>query len=217
MKILHLTDLHNNIWNLGTILKSESPDIVILSGDITHFGSSLEMQTIINSIKLEISVPLIAVCGNCDNPETHETLKAMNVSIENDIFEYQGFLFVGLGGSLPCPGRTPNEFSEDEFHEKIQNIEANLTPNKPVILVSHQPPYKTKNDRIILGFHVGSKIIRKFIEKHEPLLCLTGHIHEGKGLDSIGKCQIINPGPYKNGHYATIELVGEQAPVISLF
>jgi Icc-related predicted phosphoesterase len=216
MKILHLTDLHNNIWNLGTILHSENPDLVVLSGDLTHFGNSLDMQTIINSIKLEISVPLLAVSGNCDNPETIETLKALNVSIENKIFEYQNFNFIGLGGSLPCPGKTPNEYSEDDFNEKIQYIESKLGSDKPIILVCHQPPFKTKNDRIINGIHVGSKIIRRFIENYQPIICLTGHIHEGKGIDSIGKCQIINPGPYKNGHYATIEFTGEQSPVISL-
>lgn len=217
MKILHLTDLHNNIWSLGTVIHSENPDIVVLSGDITHFGNSLDMQTIINSIKLELTVPLLAVTGNCDYPETLDALRVTNVSIEDNIYESDPYLFVGLGGSLPCPGGTPNEYSEDDFLQKTEHIESQLKTGKPIVLISHQPPFKTINDRIIAGYHVGSKIIRNFIEKFQPIVCLTGHIHEGKGTDTIGECQIINPGPYKNGHYAIIELIGEQSPKITLY
>jgi len=41
---------------------------------------------------------------------------------------------------------------------------------------------------------VGSTAVRTFVEKHQPLLGLHGHIHECKGVDRIGRTLIINPG-----------------------
>ena len=78
------------------------------------------------------------------------------------------------------------------------------------LLVSHQPPINTSADRVRPGQHVGSRLVRRFIEEHQPLACLTGHIHEGIGLDKIGSTQVINPGPLMNGYFATIQLSADQ-------
>jgi len=36
--------------------------------------------------------------------------------------------------------------------------------------------------------------VRKIIEKYQPLLALTGHIHESRGLVNMGRTTVINPG-----------------------
>ncbi|HXQ36037.1 MAG TPA: hypothetical protein VN843_18620, partial [Anaerolineales bacterium] len=41
---------------------------------------------------------------------------------------------------------------------------------------------------------VGSKAVRKAIEKYQPLLSLHGHIHESRSAQKIGKTMCINPG-----------------------
>jgi len=53
--------------------------------------------------------------------------------------------------------------------------------------------------------------VRSFIEQEQPLICFTGHIHEGVGIDSIGKTKIVNPGPFKDGGYALANITSEQA------
>jgi len=68
------------------------------------------------------------------------------------------------------------------------------------ILVSHTPPYNTNTDVIESGQHVGSKAIREFIERHQPEICLTGHIHESRNIDRIGKTLILNPGMLSDGY-----------------
>jgi len=40
----------------------------------------------------------------------------------------------------------------------------------------------------------GSTAIRKAIEKFQPMLGLHGHIHESRGIASIGRTLCINPG-----------------------
>jgi Icc-related predicted phosphoesterase len=41
---------------------------------------------------------------------------------------------------------------------------------------------------------VGSKAVRKMIEKYQPFLGLHGHIHESSGSMKIGKTYCVNPG-----------------------
>jgi Icc-related predicted phosphoesterase len=42
--------------------------------------------------------------------------------------------------------------------------------------------------------HVGSKTLYDVIEKHQPLIGIHGHIHEGRGDIKIGKTVCVNPG-----------------------
>jgi Icc-related predicted phosphoesterase len=71
--------------------------------------------------------------------------------------------------------------------------------HKKTIYVMHSPPYRTKLDLIRAGGSAGSRSIRIFIEKSQPLLTLHGHIHEspelsGAYLDRIGETLCVNPG-----------------------
>jgi Icc-related predicted phosphoesterase len=74
------------------------------------------------------------------------------------------------------------------------------------ILCSHAPPAGTACDRLGTGLHVGSSVIRAFVEKEQPDLVLSGHIHESRGVDEVGKSCVVNPGPAMNGHYAVVEV-----------
>jgi len=75
------------------------------------------------------------------------------------------------------------------------------------IFLFHTPPYQTKLDRVDregqmidhapVDIHVGSIAVRRFIEKHRPLLTLHGHIHEstrltGRWVDRIGRTYCFN-------------------------
>jgi Icc-related predicted phosphoesterase len=63
----------------------------------------------------------------------------------------------------------------------------------------HSPPFGTRLDLIRGGKSAGSRSIKAFIEEHQPLLTLHGHIHESPDLsgayfDRIRKTLSINPG-----------------------
>lgn len=72
--------------------------------------------------------------------------------------------------------------------------------NSPVIFLTHNIPYETKLDIVkdkksyAYKKHLGSYVAREFCEKYKPLICIGGHVHEGKGKDKIGKTLLINPG-----------------------
>ncbi|MBN1415522.1 MAG: metallophosphoesterase [Bacteroidales bacterium] len=204
MKIIALADLHGKmdmIPRFGPVLVTA--DLVILTGDITHFGHYVEMQQVIKAV-CEFNSSVFAVSGNCDYSDGEAFLVESGMNINGCLRDFQGLFFAGLSGSLSCPGKTPQEYSEQEYGAKLELLSQKI--RQPFILVSHQPPRRTINDRVFPGMHVGSKTIRKFIEAYEPCACFTGHIHEGIGIDTIGKTKIINPGPAKDGNYAALTI-----------
>ena len=69
------------------------------------------------------------------------------------------------------------------------------------IYVMHSPPFETRLDLIEGGKPAGSRSIKAFVQRHQPLLTLHGHIHEspalsGTCIDRIGKTLSINPGQF---------------------
>ena len=208
MNLLMLADIHGRGDYIGQLSDEfRLADLVVLTGDITHFGKEDQVSSIVDMIR-NYHTPIIAVTGNCDHPEVEVYLQKEELSIHLSYSVRGDYNFAGISGSLPCPGSTLQEYSEEEFGSFLELIKSFRKDVNPLILVSHQPPYNTKNDRIMPGLHVGSKAIRSFIETEKPLLCLCGHIHEGIGLDYIGSTLIVNPGPFRSGNYARIRLDG---------
>jgi uncharacterized protein len=214
--ILHLTDIHGTYHLINEIRKIISEaDLVVISGDITHFGGEKQARKIIDKIR-HINQNIFAVSGNCDYPEVEEFLQAEGISLHRKFVKYSGFIMTGLSGSLPCPGSTPFEFSENEFSEWLEKMSLNNDPETLLLFISHQPPYNTVNDDLGNGVHVGSRSVRKFIEDIHPVICLTGHIHEGIGISSIHNCKIVNPGPFRNGNYAQISISDNKENAVSV-
>ncbi len=208
MVIITLTDIHAHTGAISAVGKKlRSADLVLLSGDITHFGHKKEMAGLVGLIRT-FNPSVFAVTGNCDYPDAEEFLTEERINLNGLTREFQGYAFYGLSGSLPCPGKTPNEYSEEEFEVFLR--EFTIPEGIPGIMVSHQPPYDTLNDQVSPGVHVGSKSIRKFIEERQPLVCFTGHIHEGTGVDHIGNTTVVNPGPAGRGNYVLTEISGGQ-------
>ena len=69
------------------------------------------------------------------------------------------------------------------------------------IFVCHTPPWGTRCDMIGAEAHVGSRALRAFVERHQPPLVLSGHIHESARVsaawrDAIGRTVVVNPGQF---------------------
>jgi Icc-related predicted phosphoesterase len=69
------------------------------------------------------------------------------------------------------------------------------------IHVLHSPPRDTRCDLTGGGVHVGSRAVRAHVERHQPPLVLSGHIHEsprasGAWRDAIGRTPVVNPGQF---------------------
>lgn len=201
MIIVTLADIHDDLEGLSAASEDLSAaDVVLLVGDLTNFGRQDAASRVVRAIR-KYNDGVLAVPGNCDYPEVDAYLRAEGINLHRRSVVVEGVAFVGIGGSLPCPGKTPNEFSEEDFDAFLVEAASTVHPYDPLVLVTHQPPRGTVADRVWNGLHVGSESVRAFVTRMQPVLCLTGHIHEGRGMDSIGRTRVVNPGPLSTGGY----------------
>jgi len=88
--------------------------------------------------------------------------------------------------------------SHPTMEEDLEQLARMSDPTK-TIYVLHDPPHDTNLDLLYNGQHIGSMAVRRFIERYQPPLILSGHIHEaprvsGKITDRIGDTVCVNPG-----------------------
>lgn len=207
MKILLLSDLHGNLSALEKISDEISrADIVLFAGDFARFGAP---QTGLPSLAaLRSARPdALAVIGNCDPPEFLERLRESGMSAQGALVERNGLRFAGSGGGSKFTGATPNERSEEELLSDFEPAVRDDSGDwRDLILISHNPPKDTKCDSVNESVHAGSLSLRELIESRGPVAVLTGHIHEGAGVDKIGRTVVVNPGALLDGKFARMEL-----------
>jgi uncharacterized protein len=206
MNIIALSDIHSNTTRLNKIAPNLSvADIVLLVGDLTNFGRWRDAAQVVQAVRA-YNDNILAVTGNCDHPEIETYLTDEGINLHRKCVNIAGVAFLGVCGSLPCPGKTLNEHTENDYKTYLKTASAELAPDIPLILVAHQPPYRTVTDFAWNGRHVGSRSIREFITRVQPRVCFTGHIHEGRGVDTIGETWVVNPGPLSQGGYGYVEV-----------
>lgn len=211
MLVLVISDIHGRKRLLKEVLQKEEVDYVIISGDITHFGTLKEAEEILRQIVDTITGKVLFVPGNCDPPQllTYKPSSERIVNLHGISHSLNELRFIGIGGGLVSPFNTLIELTEEEYSTIIDSAVKSIKDYEKVIVLSHTPPYNTKLDIVRSGLHVGSKSLRKFIEERKPLLCICGHIHESRGIDRIGNTLMVNPGPLAWGYYAIVELYGK--------
>lgn len=213
MIIAVLTDIHGAYERAEKILKKESPDIVIVGGDLTTIGSVKEAEEAVRRFALIVPT-VFCVAGNMDLPQHDDLFQRLNVSLNGHGKIHEGIGFFGVSAAPLSPLKTPYELSEDELAERIEAGYREIGFAERKIFVPHAPPYGTNVDIVHLGIHVGSMAVRECIEEHQPDVVVCGHIHEGRGQDVIGRSKIMNCGPAKDGYYGII-MVSESIEVIN--
>jgi len=203
MKILGFGDIHMNLAGVENIPGIRSADCIIVTGDITNFGGRKDAAAVLDRLQ-SINANILGVAGNLDQPDVADYLEEKGISLHGTGIVLDGLGIVGLGGSNYTPFKTPYEFSEQELASFLVSGFDRLGDVQDFILVSHTPPVQTSADRLLNGNHVGSRAVRSFIEERQPLLCLTGHIHESRGEDHIGRTLVLNPGMLKDGGYIEV-------------
>ena len=88
----------------------------------------------------------------------------------------------------------------ETIKEDLNRVPSPLHPRR-TIHIMHSPPWGTRLDFIQGGESAGSRSIKTFIERNQPLLTLHGHIHEspelsGTYIDRLGETMMINPGQF---------------------
>lgn len=206
MTICVLADIHGDTSYLEALgPRLSDVDLVILAGDITHFGGKNAAQDVLSVVR-GYNTNILAVHGNCDTEEVADYLIDEGISLHDSVREVDGITFTGFGGSLPGPAKTPTVYGEIDYEGFLARLKEEVKDPSSLVLVCHQPPFNTKADRVIGLMHVGSKALRTFIDEVNPLACISGHIHESICIDRVGKTYVVNPGSFKEGRHVEGEI-----------
>ncbi|MEM5852879.1 MAG: metallophosphoesterase [Candidatus Aenigmatarchaeota archaeon] len=215
MKILVISDIHNDIENLMEYLdkiQNLDFDVIVIPGDFTDLPpkgfSSIEItKLIIEEIKT-LKKPMLSVPGNWDR-DIIELLEEEDISIHGRGKIIDEIGFYGFGGAR-TPFDTFYEPGEREIEEGLKKGFEEVKKAKVKVQVTHMPPFRTKLDVTYTGAHVGSEAVRKAIENYKPVLAISAHIHEARGLDEINGTKLINAGRFPEGYCGFVEIVNNK-------
>lgn len=193
MKILIFTDIHGDARALERLV-AQPADVYIAAGDLTTFGRGLERL-------IEILAPLgerlWLLPGNHETHDETRDLCARHgfVDFHRQVRRVEGkdgaTHWAGLGYSNPTPFNTPGEYTEEEIAEALKKFEGLA----PLHCVFHFPPHGTKLDQVSFGRHAGSRVLRAWIDRVQPVQLFCGHIHEcGGKSDTLGATPCFNVG-----------------------
>jgi Icc-related predicted phosphoesterase len=162
--------------------------------------------------KVPVETKVVVCPGNDDRPDVDELVNSHKSVLngEGRIIEVdESHEMISCGWVNPSPWKTAREEGDDKLEERLEKYISLVQNKENAIFNFHAPPYQTKLDEaplldeelnpIIQGgstvmVPVGSKAVKKMIEKYQPFLALHGHIHESSGSIKIGRTYSVNPG-----------------------
>jgi Icc-related predicted phosphoesterase len=201
--------------------RTDSNEMTALESDkkkIDELFTKLMVETVERWIQLgeermrDTGVKCFISPGNDDRWEIDFVLNKSSVIINPEekvieLDEYHEMITLGLTNHTPW--NSPREFDENVLAEKIDKIAASVGDMRNCVFNLHCPPYETTIDPapkldvtrkpVVSGGQVvmapaGSTAVRDSVQKYQPLLSLHGHIHESKGVATIGRTRCFNPG-----------------------
>ena len=200
MRIYAVADIHGKTEKIARILEvilRNTPDILVIAGDISNYFSPLKT---LDQLK-NITIPILCIRGNSDLKRVEGLLQNQeNTTLLGPVpVTVQGVPFLGLNGTIPLPFVSKICFKEAQ---RLDGIKYNITPQ--TILVVHPPP-RGVCDKVGNRFSAGSFQLKTLIEKHAPLMVLCGHIHEQAGYQFIKNALVVNCAMNKNLSGAIID------------
>jgi Icc-related predicted phosphoesterase len=184
--------------------------VVAIAGDLTDPGRPETAVRLLGSIP----VTTLVVPGNMDDARAAAAFsagKAKNIHLKKEVVA--GVAFVGLGGWMVSPSVHEKwGISPDEAEKEL----ARIMP-RGAVLLTHVPPFGHLDavpvpDAFSSGRgeveHIGSPQVRRLVDRFKPVLVISGHVHESRGIEEECGILYVNPGPARDGFGAIIELKG---------
>ena len=187
-KILAASDIHGDTdatKKLAAKAKKENVDLVVLAGDLSSF---VETEGILKPF-IDNDQKVVFVPGNWDSSVTADVLTKM-YGVKNVGKHYVKYGEVGIFG-IGSPDWQMN-LNEKKTMKKLEDDFNKIKDLEKKIMVSHLHASDTKAE--FSGIE-GEEVLRKAIEKFQPDVFLSGHIHEAEGLnEKIGKTRVFSLG-----------------------
>jgi len=166
MRMCVASDFHGTLEPVEAVKEfamAEKVDCMVLTGDITNFGTVNLAYKIINDLA-QTKAPVLYVPGNCDPPElaNFEKEKVNGFCLHGRGTRVKNVAFIGVGGSPPTPFETPFEITEKEILEAVKLLAKEGIFLEPAGAASVAGAIKLVKE--------------KKIDRDEKVICvLTGH------------------------------------------
>lgn len=187
-KILAASDVHGDsaaTKKLAEQAEKEKVDLVILAGDITGL---VETENILRPFT-DKNQKVVFVPGNWESSITADVLAKL-YGVKNIGEHYVKYGNVGIFG-VGSPDWHMS-LNEKKTMEKLKKDFEKIKDLEKKIMVSHLHAAGTKAE---FSGVKGERVLRKAIEKFQPDVFLSGHIHEAEGLtEKIGKTRVFSVG-----------------------
>lgn len=206
MKILALGDLHYNLRQFDWLVTAAAQvDLVVIAGDLLDIAGHVDIdaQIIVARTylqRLQKVAPMLVCSGNHDGDHQN----AAGEFVAGWLAQLNQEQLWGDGASIEHGGwrftACPWWDGEMSRAEVLDFLEAEAQQAKERwILVHHAPPAASPVSWTGKR-NVGDPFLREFIERHQPHIVLSGHVHNapfrsgGAWFDRIGETWIFNPG-----------------------
>lgn len=176
-----VSDLH------GYFPQLEGGDLLIVAGNLTARDTAIEHINFYEWCKKQPYSKIVVISGNHDNFVANLKSKYFPPTVYYSHCEYlcdsgtefEGLKIWGSPWSLKFKGMNPKcmAFTCDTEEELASKF--SLIPHDVDILITHSPAHSIL-DKCNSG-NVGSKSLRRIMERVKPKLWVVGHIHEGYG------------------------------------
>jgi len=215
-------DLEKSIRDSGYYpYRTEPNEMVLLEADkskVNELFTKLMVDTVVRWVQMaeerlrDTGIKCFISAGNDDRWEVDDALNKSTTIINPeekvvDLDQHHEMITLGLTNHTPW--NSLREFEEAELAERIDKMAAGVKNMESCIFNLHCPPYGTVIDPapkldetlkpVLSGGQMvmapaGSTAVRDAIKKYQPLAGFHGHIHESKGVASIGRTKCFNPG-----------------------
>ena len=127
----------------------------------------------------------------------------------------EGITFNDNGEEVEIPNLRQYLLAKPSIEEHLERLREQLQPGEMErsVWMVHQPPASLRMDLCGNGKLAGCPALLQFIEENQPLLGVSGHIHEsphqpgGQWLAEVGRTIWVQPGQvYDQLHYVTMEI-----------
>lgn len=173
------------------------------------------------------SYKVYMAAGNDDHMEVDDVIEDSSaiVNCNEKLVMVGDHQMITFSWTNPTPWDTPREKPDEQLEPMLEKLISKVTDMSNAIFNFHAPPYGSSLDfapeltkdlvqAADRKIPVGSKAVKRMIEKYHPLLGLHGHIHESRGVQKIGRTTVINPGSeYSEGILKGVVVILEKGKV----
>ncbi|MGR8999987.1 MAG: metallophosphoesterase family protein [Gammaproteobacteria bacterium] len=208
MKILVASDLHYRLKQFDWLERqADDYDAIVIAGDMLDISSYLDLNVQIVVItnylkKISQKTHLLVCSGNHDGNEKNEAdefiapwlqeIRNRRLSVDGDNV-YFGNTLITI---FPWWDGEVTKLEVSEQFEKASRLQYERW-----IWIYHAPPDNSPTSWAGKRF-IGDIELNKWIDRYQPDLVISGHIHEspfkpdGSWADRIGKTWVLNAGSY---------------------